>query len=181
VSPPLVSVGDSWSYNGIGADGRPLSLEVEVLKVRPGEIVLRRNRIEATYSEPWIMTRTRTTEGWMSFSPGVPTVPFPLIPGTTLRHRTETIDDRGNKGSIETILIASRWEEIEVPAGRFRAVRVDREEEVTFAGAPARRSQAGTFWYSPQARVYIRMHEVIDPARKTFRTLELRSYALRQP
>jgi hypothetical protein len=175
VAAPKVSAGDSWTYAATRSDGRTATLSYEVTRAVAGEIVLDRRGLIETYSAPWTMVRSASARRALTISPGLVMVPFPLVVGAVHQQRVEFLDDKtGAKRVDEIVTRVTGWEDVEVPAGKFRAIRMEREEK-TGVGSYAPGKSHVTYWYVPALRFHAQA-EVFDTEKKLRVMRKLQSY-----
>jgi hypothetical protein len=171
-------VGDSWTYVATISDGRSGASKTEVNRVSPGEIVVTRGNVEVTYSEPWTMVRSKSGNRALSIIPGLATTPFPLAVGDTRRQTVVTIDEpAGSKRTHEAVTMVKGWEDVVVPAGKFRAIRIDREE-TNGTDTPQPRKTRTSYWYVPGVRWHVQV-ENFDVAKGLRVTDKLENYSVR--
>ncbi|MFN9153871.1 MAG: hypothetical protein ACK5WE_09930, partial [bacterium] len=99
---------------------------------------------------------TRTT-----FDPPLRILPFPLVPGQSVRQDT-TARVEGDPRPHRVVMVArvGGWETVDVPAGRFRALRITRDlwlGDFEFHRTETRRMEID--WYAPEAGVVVRSSE----------------------
>jgi hypothetical protein len=82
--------------------------------------------------------------GPFPFKPPHPVVKLPVKPGEQWTHVSESGDGPAGTKSIHTV---AKEEEIEVPAGKFKAVRMD--VELTFVGGRGETTIRVSRWYAP--------------------------------
>lgn len=178
VPAPQVSAGDTWTYAGTRSDGRTATFKYEVTRVAPGEIVMDRGGLAETYSTPWTMVRSASGRRSLTISPGLVIVPFPLKVGDTHRQKVELVDDKtGGKRVDEIVSTVKGWEDVVVPAGKFRAIRIEREERIG-VGSHDPAKNAAVYWYVPALRWHAQV-EIFDPAKDLRVTRKLQSYKVR--
>jgi hypothetical protein len=79
-------------------------------------------------------------------SPPIPWFVWPLEAGRRWTHRA-TYEDPNGKTQVSDTFSAVAIEVVEVPAGRFSAVKVVRETE---------RRDVDEYWYAPEVRFYVK-------------------------
>jgi hypothetical protein len=174
VGPPNPRLGDRWNYVITAADGASTKMQAEVTSVSPEGVTIRRGSNNVLYSRPWVMTGVVTAGGSISYEPGVDTIPFPLRVGRVLNQNvTLTFQPAGNTRVDETVTTVVGWEDVIVPAGIFRAIRVQRTD-VMGAGTPEAREFGNTYWYSPELRNHVQVENVPAPGRRIL--IQLESY-----
>ncbi len=159
---PKVALGDQWVYESTDAGQRSYVLTAEVVRADSGGVVVKRGQAEATYSAPWTMVKSAVGQRLILIEPGLVTIPFPLEVGRTLKQDLTVSFAPGGKSrqdSVVTTVVG--WEEVIVPAGKFRAMKVHRDE-VNGTGTAAAVHRKGTYWYVPEVRSYVKV-ESVDP------------------
>jgi hypothetical protein len=178
VPAPKVSAGDVWTYAGARSDGKSATFKYEVTRAAAGEIVMDRGGLAETYSTPWTMVRSKSGRRSLTMSPGLVMVPFPLKVGDRHEQKVELVDDKtGGKRVDEIVSTVKGWEDIVVPAGKFRALRIEREEKIG-VGSHDPRKNAAVYWYVPELRWHAQV-EIFDPAKNLRVTRKLQSYKVR--
>lgn len=178
VPAPNVSAGDTWTYAGTRSDGRAATFKYEVTRVAAGEIVMDRGGLAETYSAPWTMVRSMSGRRSLTISPGLVMVPFPLKVGDTHQQKVELVDDKtGGKRVDEIASTVKGWEDVVVPAGKFRAIRIEREERIG-VGSHEPRKNSAIYWYVPELRWHAQV-EIFDPEKNLRVTRKLQSYKVR--
>jgi hypothetical protein len=198
VPSPKLSVGDTWTYAPAAAGRNAPSVVMTVVNVEPGKIVVERSVggarkgvatnsdwMEMTYSKPWtligVVSGAKPTSVLpalpgrhsVSFLPGDDTVPFPLAVGAIRRQKVDAIDHaNGRKRGTESVTTVKGREDVVVPAGRFRAIRIDRDETL----GPLARSKI-SFWYVPEVRWHVQM-EMLDLDRNMGAMFKLQSFSV---
>jgi len=149
-SPPEWRPGDRWVY-GWTSGSETGTKTVEVVEIR--EInkvtfyVVRVGDLEHFYTRElhWAGTmREQKVESRMS--PPVPWFVWPLEGGRRWTHNA-TYEDANSKTQIADRFSVVATEMVEVPAGRFNAVKVVRETD---------RRDVDEYWYAPEVRFYIK-------------------------
>ena len=99
---------------------------------------------------------TRTT-----FDPPLRTLPFPLVPGQSVRQDVlARVDGDPRPHRVIMVVRIGGWETVAVPAGRFRALRITRDlwlGDFEFHRTETRRLEID--WYAPDAGVVVRSSE----------------------
>ena len=78
--------------------------------------------------------------------PPKPWFTWPLEPGRRWEHRGTFEDQRGKTAHLDVFRVVG-VETVDVPAGRFQALRVTREGQ---------RGESDEYWYAPDVRWYVR-------------------------
>lgn len=164
---PDVKAGDSWTYRqtrtGERAPAEPVVYEIKVTFVGPKAIkavstLPGGKEIDTTWTPEWnVVTDGRSG----SFFPDSGLLRFPLKPG--LRYNTQYELVRPRRDSFDSkntlnVRIAG-WEELSVPAGTFRALKV--EANGTFERADKARDAIGELhyvvWYVPELKRWAKL------------------------
>ena len=128
IARPTLQVGDAWAYRRV-IPGEPTTLlEQEVTKVSKESIALKSNlrgSNDATivlYTPEWNLIATSNN----SFDPALIHYAYSLYRGKKWRNVVQIRGaEDGQNGTLLVTGEAAAWEEIEVPAGRFRALRIE--------------------------------------------------------
>jgi len=196
VDKPRIVVGDTWTYRtevrsgAAGAGSRTFVEAVEVTAVasnRVNAVVLRKSE-GATDAEPvesdmifdtdWniLVTGSRGARPSALIRPSTELLKFPMKPGDSYRsdYDMETLPD-SNIVRHRRVTKVVGWEDITVPAGKFRALRIESEGTVQVARKPKPGRSIATAWYAPEARRWIRLEQEFGP---NALTAELLSYKI---
>jgi len=184
VDKPRIVVGDTWTYRtelrgGAAGPGTRTFVEaMEVTAVAPNRVnavVLRRPE-GAADAEPaesdmifdtdWniLVTGSRGSRPSALIRPSSEMLKFPMKPGGSYRsdYDMETLPD-SNIVRHRRITRVVGWEDITVPAGKFRALRIESEGTVQVAAKPKPGRSILTAWYAPEARRWIRLEQEFGP------------------
>lgn len=158
---PEIRVGDSWTYRStnIGARGTH-EHEMRVSFVDDKVILVASTRksdgveLDSSWTSQW----NALTHGGFMFRPHSGFLRFPMRVGDNhevknelLRPRENTIEN-STTGSVTVV----GWETVEVPAGKFRAIKIELDSMVQpSSGARAYRRQV-TLWYVPEVRRWVK-------------------------
>ncbi len=160
---PEVRVGDSWTYRSTNVLG-PGIHDHEIRVSFSGDKVIlsvstRKSdgkEFDSAYTSEW---NAVTSYNGNMFRPHTGVFQFPLRIGDrhsinfdTLRPRETAVETRGT-GTVAVV----NWENVEVPAGKFRAIKVvaDTLWQPT-NGSPAFLRKS-TYWYSPEVRRWVKV------------------------
>lgn len=167
---PTLKPGMSWNYRQrdeiSGYEGA--SIRVEVIGVAADRVTVGRAVAdEAAVTERWDATGNWEqigTRGWawlerlgsagkrVEFAPALPLYRFPLQAGKTWVETVQAVDPAsGRKTAVRVFAKAIEWEEVTVPAGKFRAIKV-RRSIAPEDGDATRSPTIVTLidWYAPQ-------------------------------
>jgi len=96
-----------------------------------------------------------------TFEPPLRALPFPLVPGQSVRQDVlARVDGEPRLRRVVMIARVGGWETVDVPAGRYRALRVTRDlwlGDFEFHRTETRRIEID--WYSPEAGAVVRSSE----------------------
>jgi hypothetical protein len=181
-APPVFVAGDKWTYrlrNLIDETERLVSMNVK--EIRGAQVVWNGDSMSDLFGN---FTRIKTGEESRTFTPSSHMYVFPLNPGARFNLAAEENVDNGKRVFDDKIEIAIVGEEdIETPAGKFRAVKIERKvhwkrrDKESDAG-----TSTWTYWYSGQAKRWIVAEERnVTAAGKQLRhqRFELESYAVK--
>jgi hypothetical protein len=168
VKAPYVEVGDCWSYRARNIDNRgPIDEYEECITFvdRGKKIIFAVAKVKAdgreidtTYSTEWM---PRTAVSGLISAPTSQDRParFPLRVGDTFQEESEfrraLLGAAAGKSSIR--FKATGWEEVTVPAGKFRAMKIEG------SGTGMRYDTGKTypvkmeFWHVPEIRRYVKL------------------------
>lgn len=160
---PDVKVGDSWTYRRMDYDaGQPRGLYVmRVVFAARGVIQVvsaygrKEGEVDTTYTEDW---NAVTTVGRV-FNPHTGWFKFPLQVGDTYKAAFEVIVPKKEASSRqERDVKVVGWEEVDVPAGKFRALKIVSEGHFqridnTHLGGTSR----NVIWYVPEVKRWVKI------------------------
>jgi len=163
VAKPEVKVGDRWTYRNINtASGKTGGrYDIRVVFAERGVIqVVRTQRgkddeIDMTYTAEWNAVTTLERV----FNPHTGWLQFPLQVGATHKASFEVIlPKKGRTTRNERQVKVVGWEEVVVPAGKFRALKVISEghfqrTDGSFISGSARNE----IWYVPGVKRWVKM------------------------
>jgi hypothetical protein len=129
-------------------------------------------------------TRTKRGDAWRIYKPFSQMVSFPMNPGQSSTVRVLETESAGKRSWDQEVRIEVLGEEeIETPAGRFRAMKLGREVRWTERDKPTNNGvNRWTYWYSGQAKRWIMAeHTNVTAGGKTIASerWELESYKVR--
>lgn len=165
VAAPKLRVGDRWQYRvtdrmrGGWVDEPRVEIVEAGATIRTATHSRRGGEpAEERFAAPWIAL----VEDWygqrQAYSVPVPVVPLPLEPGrSTSTTTTYTLVDGPKPRRWSQRLSTGRWESVEVPAGRFDCLRIDRV--ISFDAPDEQRrnsSRTDVLWYAPAVGRWIR-------------------------
>lgn len=193
VDKPRVAVGDTWTYKSeirAGGRARALTETFEVSGVtgnRLHVVVLRKfegdaggEPIEAdmVFSEDWnvMITGNRGARPSAIMRPSTAMLKFPMKVGEShpSDYDMETLPD-GNLVRHRRATKVVGWEDIAVPAGKFRALRIEAEGTVQVAKKPKPGRTMVTLWWAPEVKRWVKLEQDFGP---NGQSQELVSYKL---
>ncbi len=149
-SPPQWRAGDRWTY-GWTAGSETGTKTVEVVELREVNrvvyYIVRVGDLTHYYTRElqWAGSmRDQRVESRMT--PPLPWFAWPLEPGRRWVHQGMYEDANGKTAASDRFSVAG-VEAVEVPAGRFQAVKVVRETE---------RKDLDQYWYAPEVGFYVK-------------------------
>lgn len=157
--PPRVTIGDRWHYETIdlyrGARVGELSAEVIRGAAAPLVVALTDQRGaplgQSVWSRPWDVIVELAYDVPQTFEKPMPLLPDLLVPGARRSDATYySVPNSSSRLYWRQSLRATGWERIEVPAGGFDALRVERY--INFAHWDSWRElpwRIDTLWYAP--------------------------------
>jgi hypothetical protein len=127
-------------------------------------------------------TRIKRGEGWRTYKPASQMYAFPMNSGASSALRVEESDGQ-RFWDNEIRIDVGREEEITLPAGKFRAVKLDREVRWAQRDKPQNHGvNRWTYWYSGEAKRWIAAEQTnVTAAGKTLASerWELEKYSVK--
>jgi hypothetical protein len=164
VPAPRVRIGDRWRYRIVDRlSGRWLDEpSFEVIAVEPEIVVRVSSRKPGPPREERFASAWSARVEWMygaelSFDDPVPLLPSPITGsgGTTVTRYREGADPRQHRWT-QTLAVRG-WETVEVPAGRYACLRVERTIGFSSADDAGRDASTrnDTLWYAPAVNRWV--------------------------
>ena len=159
---PEVKVGDRWSYQRVDYDtGRVFGKYVlEVVFAERGVIhvvTTRTKKMEEgdnTFTADW---NAVSTDGRV-FNPHTGLLRFPLRVGDSYGTQFETaLLKKGGRASNDRQVKVVGWEDVEVPAGKFRALKIVAEGSFQRLDNVSSGTSRNVIWYVPAVRRWVKM------------------------
>ena len=149
-SPPAFALGDSWTYRITNlADGNVRQASVRVKEIRGDEVHFDSGTVADLFGNTVRLRRGNTVE---TFSPPTPWFVFPMRPGNVSDIKTvQTITDADGRARImdsQVKLTVIGEEEVELPAGKMRAIRIERVANWKQRDSGNGGVRTQTYWYS---------------------------------
>lgn len=181
VDKPRVMAGDTWTYQSVLRAANRSKKVVETFEVsgvtgnRLHVVVLRKFDGDAegepvesdmVFSDDWNVMITGNRGGRPSaiMRPSTAMLKFPVKPGESYPsdYDVETLPD-GNLVRHRRSTRIVGWEDITVPAGNFRALRIEAEGTVQVAKKPKPGRTMVTLWWAPEVRRWVRLEQDFGP------------------
>jgi len=165
---PEIRVGDSWTYRSTNyfapgthehetrvsfADDRAI-LVVSTSKSDGKEV-------DSSWTREW---NAVTSPSRFVFRPDSGLFRFPLRVGNQHEVKYELLRPRMSTAESSTTGSAKvvGWETVDVPAGKFRAIKVELDSTVQPVDGSRAFSRQGTFWYVPEVRRWVKF-QIVTP------------------
>lgn len=160
---PTVRVGDTYAYESRDPDNvEPvITTKRTVISTSDGILLAtvsmnsRNAKVrKLSFDQDWNLVSTRNADnGGFNYSPPVKYFDFPLFTGKTWRQISTESDTKTGKTRTHTVSgVVGDWEDISVPAGTFRTIRVSLSTEVLDSATGERVAGTDISWYAPQVR-----------------------------
>jgi hypothetical protein len=163
IARPEVREGDRWIYRRMDYAGRRSTGEYELRVTFAGPkaiVAVARDAAKGTetdtsWSSEW---NAAVAANGDSYTPDSQTFRFPLAPGATWRSAFEMRRPhaRGFTMLFDRTAKVAGWETLEVPAGRFRALRLDIEGGWKRGDVSASGRSRTTMWYAPEVKRWVK-------------------------
>ncbi|MDT9000714.1 hypothetical protein RQP53_15670 [Paucibacter sp. APW11] len=130
--------------------------------------------IVRVYDGSWAATQING----VAYSPPIKALDFPLAPGKSWSHENSSLSAACGKQTTKLKSEVKGWEEVEVPAGRFKALRID--SKGYWRNGCGNDQLSYRFWYAPAVKSIVKNESIIYAGGRMFSgTLsELKSYKL---
>lgn len=180
---PHVEAGDSWTYRAENVLGQGKDEHETVIHRADGKVLhvvsTRKSdgkEIDSIWTADW---NAMTSYTGFIYRPNTGIYRYPMRAGD--RHTTEF---QVMRPRVNTLMFHAKmtvtvvgWETVEVPAGKFRALKVDASGTWQLADGSGAFLQQITIWYAPEVRRWVKL-EGRNP--KGFLYEELISYKLKE-
>jgi hypothetical protein len=163
VARPDVKVDDRWVYRGTDRRRKPPTSVYEIRVSFVDSKVIhavvarqgRRDDSDATWTAEW-NTVVAVDEGVVEVEQGM--FQFPLFPGKQYSAAWEIRRPRAGAFHVrhERKVTVLGWEDIEVPAGKFRALKVQADGYYRRYDKLASDEARNTFWYVPRVKRWVK-------------------------
>jgi hypothetical protein len=164
VPKPDVKVGDSWSYRFTEHQTNVPKTSRSTLRVSfaGSGVILTVDSIddgrehESQYESDWsVVSLGRFGQ---VFEPPIRLYQFPLQVGAEQMYAYELVAQRGGpaRGRAEGRSKVVGWEDVEVPAGKFRALKIEAIGTFRRLDANIFSRQRSTLWYAPEVKRWVK-------------------------
>ena len=175
---PEIRVGDSWTYRGTNAlapGTHEYKNRVSFANEKVILLVSTRNsdgkEVDSSWTPEW---NALTSHSGYMFRPNSGMFRFPLHVGDKhelkfefLRPRVDTVES-STTGSTTVI----GWEIVEVPTGKFRAIKLQVDTTVQPLDGSRAYPRQVTFWYVPDVRRWVKLQVFTPSVRSSEELLE---------
>ncbi len=160
---PEVKVDDRWVYRHTDRRMKPPTLIYEIrvtfVDARAIQSVIEREgsreESDATWTSEW-NAAVLPDEGVVEVEKGI--FQFPLSPGQRYRAAWDMRRPRAGAFHVrhERTVTVAGWEDVEVPAGRFRALKLQADGNFRRFDKPASDEARDTYWYVPAVKRWVK-------------------------
>ena len=188
ISAPLVQVGDSYIYESIDAYNIGPSITTKrTVTSNSDKIILSVVNINSAnaktrnlyFNHEWNLIGTRNPDNsGLNYSPPLKYFDFPLYPGKAWQQTTTETNIKTGATRIHKISgIVGQLENVSVPAGTFRAIKISLQTELFDPTTSEKISGTDESWYVPEIRRSIKSLTTGKDAKK--RLTQLIQYELK--
>jgi hypothetical protein len=160
---PEIRVGDSWTYRNTNLFAQGTHTIESRVSFSDGKTILLVStgksddkEVDSSWTAEWNAVRP---VGDIVFRPDSGMFRFPLRVGDKydvkydiLRPKLNRLENR----TTGTVTVAG-WENVEVPAGKFRALRLELDSTVETVDGTRNFRRQSTFWYVPEVRRWVKL------------------------
>ena len=158
---PAVRVGDTYLVDSQYPRTRKLNnmTERKVISVVDGEVTVASRNVKSNsgqsrvlrFTPEWNLVSSRNADGsGLDYSPPLKYFEFPLYPGKTWRQTSRETNIK--TGAIRDFTLSGtvgEWENVSVPAGAFRAIKITIQTEIVDTLSGLRSTGTDVSWYAP--------------------------------
>ena len=153
-APPTFAAGDTWNYryrDHLAQTEKQTTNKVS--EVQGAQVYWADGSVGDLLGN---LTRVKRPEGFRLYSPSNHMYVFPLNPGSSFTLKAvENVTDQRNYDLVVNVAVGGE-EEVATPAGKFRAVKIDRKVRWVQREKPANAGvNTWTFWYSGQVKRWV--------------------------
>ena len=163
---PEIRVGDSWTYRGTNILGPGTQVHESRVSFVDEKVILvvstRKSdgkEFDSSWTSEW---NAVTAHSGNMYRPHTGFFKFPLHVGERYELNFEQFRPRANTRINRSAgsAVAVGWETVDVPAGKFRAMRMEAEYVTTPSDGGNPFPQKGVYWYSPEVRRWVKFQFV---------------------
>jgi hypothetical protein len=163
---PEIRVGDSWTYRSTGFLSPGTDQHETRVTFADDNVILavstRRSdgkEFDSSWTSEW--NAISSYVGWV-YHPPTGILKFPLRVGDKHSIKFDVVRTRESTVTFHATGMArvSGWEWIEVPAGRFHAIKVEVEAVYQRLDDSSTDLRNFTYWYDPEVRRWVKLHAV---------------------
>ena len=161
---PDVRVGDTYLVDSQYPNNAKLNnmTERKVVSVIDGGVTVASRNVKSRsgqsrmlrYTQEWNFVSSRNADGsGLDYLPPLKYFEFPLYPGKSWRQTSrETNVKTGATRDFTLSATVGEWENISVPAGTFRAIKITTQSEIVDSVSGQRSTGTDVSWYAPDVR-----------------------------
>ncbi|MGI8427148.1 MAG: methane monooxygenase/ammonia monooxygenase subunit B [Actinomycetota bacterium] len=165
---PDLRVGDTYLVDSQYPNNAKLNnmTERKVVSVIDGGVTVASRNVKSRsgqsrmlrYTQEWNLVSSRNADGsGLDYSPPLKYFEFPLYPGKSWRQTSrETNVKTGATRDFTLSATVGEWENISVPAGTFRAIKITTQSEIVDSVSGQRSTGTDVSWYAPDIRRSVR-------------------------
>lgn len=183
---PEVRVGDSWTYNFVDyLTNRKVATIEDVVTFIGSDFLLVVSTDEANQREldsHWTSEWGLVPGAQRAYKPPLRFFNFPLKIGDSFETVYEVLARKGNSAryNVKATVKVTGWEEIEVPAGKFRALRIESNGTIVRLDMVASARNRHVIWYVPEIERWVKWTTESDnPPENTINGYELVKFRLK--
>jgi hypothetical protein len=175
---PEIRVGDSWTYRGtnvIAPGTHEYEARVSFVDDKLILAVFTRKSDGKEFDSSWTPEwNAVTSHAGLMFRPNTGMFRFPLHIGDKHEVKFELLQPRVNTVESSTTGTGTvlGWDTVEVPAGKFRAMKVEVDTMVQPSDGSRASQRLVTFWYVPDVRRWVKVQVVTPKGRSGEELLE---------
>ena len=168
VGSPNTKVGDTYIIEYVDPDNPKSSYSIErkVVSVGGGTIIVATKNVKSKtgktralqFTSEWNLLSSRNPDGsGFDYSPPLQYFTFPLYPGKTWQQRSRETNIKTGAVREHTLsATVGDWEDITVPAGTFRALKIRLQTELHDPSTGEISTGTDISWYAPDIRRSVR-------------------------
>ena len=178
VQRPQVHAGDAWTYRytiyvptnrTTLVDSKVTYADDRVIHLVADDIAGVKDT-DLTYTSEWNLVASRRTG---IYEPHSGMLKFPMRPGDRWPSRYKITFPREDYSTVQDrIARVEGWEDVQVPAGRFRALKVVAEGSSRRSDRPLPGTVREVMWYSPEVKRYVKWTYEAGSPRSVNRSFE---------